>query len=77
MKEEMIGAYLLEGIKTQELRCLVRERERLINKKNKKRVRLYVLGQDKRHGSKKERRRVEMLFAVERQLRKLQGTSIF
>lgn len=77
MKEEMIGAYLLEGIKSQELRCLVRESERLINKKNKKRVRLYVLVQDKRHGSKKERRRVEMLFAVERQLRKLQGTSIF
>lgn len=62
MKEEMIGAYLLEGIKTQELRCcLVRERERLINKKKKKRVRLYVLGQDKRHGSKKERRRVDVV----------------
>lgn len=76
MKEELIGAYLLEGIKTQALRCcLIRERERLINKK--KRVRLYVLGQDKRHGRKKERRRVEMLFAVERQLRKLKGTSIF
>lgn len=75
MKEELIGAYLLEGIKTQALRCLIRERERLINKK--KRVRLHVLGQDKRHGSKKERRRVEMLFAVERQLRKLKGTSIF